>query len=82
MYAPLTCPLLFGCLRRQSIGEDVRDDLIAKHIPESDFYPDDEVSEEVVYWCRYESLIGERRETRTSSDPTKSPEIRRLTQAG
>ncbi|MGA9313613.1 MAG: hypothetical protein WBV77_03180 [Solirubrobacteraceae bacterium] len=62
-------------------GEEVPDDLIVKHIPEHSFYADDEVPEEVVYWCRYESLFGERWETRNSSDSTKPPEIRRLTHA-
>lgn len=62
-------------------ADEAPDDLIVKHIPENSFYPDDEVPEEVVYWCRYESLFGERWETRNSSDPTKPPEIRRLTQA-
>jgi hypothetical protein len=42
------------------------------------FYLDDEEPEEVVYWCRYESLFGDRWETRNSNDPTKPPEIRRV----
>ena len=62
-------------------GEEIPGDLIVKHIPENNFYPDDEKPEEVVYWCRYESLFGERWETRNSSDPTKPPEIRRLARA-
>jgi hypothetical protein len=37
---------------------------------------------EVIYWCRYETLFGERWETRNSSDPTKSPERIWLDQPG
>lgn len=33
---------------------------------------------EAVYFCRYESLFGERWETRTSSLPSKKPDVRRL----
>jgi hypothetical protein len=62
-------------------GEDQPDEFITKHIPESEFYPDDEAPDEVVYWCRFESLFGDRWETRNSNDPTQAPEIRRLPQA-
>jgi hypothetical protein len=33
---------------------------------------------EIVYFCRYESLFGERWETRNSSNPAKPPEIKRV----
>lgn len=59
-------------------GEEIPDDFIVKHIPEQMFYPDAEVPHEVVYWCRYESLFGDRWETRNSNDPTQPPEIRRI----
>lgn len=59
-------------------GEETPDEFIVKHIPAAEFYVDDEVPEEVVYWCRYESLFGDRWETRNSSDPGQPPEIKRL----
>jgi hypothetical protein len=59
-------------------AHDTPEEFIVKHIPTSQFYPDDEVPDEVVYWCRYESLFGDRWETRNSNDPTRPPEIRRL----
>jgi hypothetical protein len=58
-------------------GEEVPDELIVKHLPEVAFYLDEETPDEVVYWCRYESLFGDRWETRNSNDPTKAPELRR-----
>lgn len=59
-------------------GGDPSDSVIVKHIPEGMFYLDDEMPEEVIYWCRYESLFGDRWETRNSNDSTQAPEIRRL----
>ena len=34
--------------------------------------------QELVYWCRYENLFGDRWETLNSSNPTKRPGVRRL----
>jgi hypothetical protein len=59
-------------------GRTEPDEFIAKHVPEASFYPDDEVPDEVVYWCRFESLFGDRWETRNSNNPWQSPEVRRL----
>jgi hypothetical protein len=62
-------------------GETEPESLIARHIPEASFFPDDEVPDEVVYWCRFESLFGDRWETRNSNDPRQPPEVRRLPSA-
>lgn len=59
-------------------GEELPGELLEKRIPEGSFYPDDEVPDDVVYWCRYESLFGDRWETRNSNSPFVPPEIRRL----
>lgn len=62
-------------------GDPEPGNFIVRHIPELSFYADDECPDEVVYWCRFESLFGDRWETRNSSDPTQPPEILRLDSA-
>jgi hypothetical protein len=59
-------------------GEDDPYEALVKNVPEDAFYLDGETPEEVIYWCRYESLFGDRWETWNSNDPTAAPEIRRL----
>jgi len=47
-------------------------------IEESAYFSDGRLPPEVLYWCRYEDLFGERWETRNSDDPTKAPKRDKL----
>jgi hypothetical protein len=37
-----------------------------------------EWSEDIIYWARFENLLGERFEVRNPPDPTRPAEFRRL----
>jgi hypothetical protein len=63
------------------VGESEPSEFIEKHVPENEFFRDEETPDEVVYWCRFESLFGDRWETSNSNDPSQAPQIRRLKSA-
>lgn len=59
---------------------------ISRFVSRGDYYATGEAGphqrpSEIIYFCRYENLFGDRWETRNSNDPTKPAEVRSLSAA-